>query len=57
MVLVEDNKPKDVCRILAGHGLTGSKVLSRKAHNEMLHIYKFTWRKAEGPSAASVAVK
>lgn len=43
MVLLEENDPAEVSRILHGHGLESRVVMSRGADEEMLHILK-AWR-------------
>jgi release factor glutamine methyltransferase len=49
MVMLEENDPGEVARILKGYGLESRVVMSRGADEEMLHILK-AWR-AESASS------
>ena len=42
-VLLHDNDPEDVSRILQGYGLETSIILTRAADEEKLHIMKVVW--------------
>jgi hypothetical protein len=44
VLLLEDNKPKEVASVLLTHGLRGHSIKSKRAQNELLHVYKFFWR-------------
>ena len=41
MVLVEENRPADVAKILATQGLSASCVVKKRARNEHLAIYRY----------------
>ena len=43
MVVVEENDPTDICRILVGYGLQVCQVAARKAANERLSVLKITY--------------
>ena len=40
MILVEENRPADVSRVLAQLGFTGEVIKSKRARNELLHVMK-----------------
>ncbi|KAJ2785971.1 HemK methyltransferase member 2 [Coemansia javaensis] len=47
LVAIEENKPDEIVRIMAAHGLAGRRVLSRRAGREHLSILRF----ARSPAA------
>lgn len=43
VLLLEENRPADVVAVCAAAGLTATRVVSRRAKNELLHVYRFGW--------------
>ncbi|KAJ2713549.1 HemK methyltransferase member 2 [Coemansia spiralis] len=42
LVVIEENRPDDIARILAEHGLQGCRMLSRRAGREHLSVFRFS---------------
>lgn len=41
LVVIKENKPVEICSLLANYGLKNETILSRKAGNEALSVIRF----------------
>ncbi|KAJ2078154.1 S-adenosylmethionine-dependent methyltransferase [Coemansia sp. RSA 988] len=46
LVVIEQNKPDDIIQALSAHGLSGKRILSRKAGREQLSILRFIFHQS-----------